>query len=166
MVKKLKAYLDTSVISYLDQQDAPEKMATTKMFWEWLIKNKKENNIIPVISNAVFEEIDECAEGKREKLNQFLKDLSPEIVEINEDVEGIAQMFIDQRILTQKSMDDCHHIAASIVYNCDFIISWNFKHIVNHKTDKGVKIISAQSGYKPVHIYTPEFFLEGDESDD
>jgi hypothetical protein len=28
-MKKLKIYLDTSIISYLDQQDAPEKMADT-----------------------------------------------------------------------------------------------------------------------------------------
>ena len=34
MSKKLKIYLDTSVISHLDQQDAPEKMASTLSFWE------------------------------------------------------------------------------------------------------------------------------------
>jgi hypothetical protein len=29
MSKKLRIYLDTSIISYLDQQDAPERMAET-----------------------------------------------------------------------------------------------------------------------------------------
>lgn len=33
---KIKVYLDTSVISYLDQQDAPEKMQETREIWEIL----------------------------------------------------------------------------------------------------------------------------------
>ncbi|GHU95409.1 hypothetical protein FACS189479_08950 [Spirochaetia bacterium] len=32
-MKKLKKYLDTSVISYLDRQDVPEKMAETRRLW-------------------------------------------------------------------------------------------------------------------------------------
>jgi hypothetical protein len=30
-MKKLKLYLDTSIISYLDQEDAPDKMAETRL---------------------------------------------------------------------------------------------------------------------------------------
>lgn len=33
---KIKVYLDTSVISYLDQQDAPEKMQETREVWSCL----------------------------------------------------------------------------------------------------------------------------------
>ena len=32
--QKLKVYLDTSVINYLEQDDAPEKMADTRAVWE------------------------------------------------------------------------------------------------------------------------------------
>ncbi len=32
-MRKLKVYLDTSVISHLDQQDAPEKVADTLKLW-------------------------------------------------------------------------------------------------------------------------------------
>ena len=37
---KIKVYLDTSVISYLDQQDAPTEMNQTHQVWE-KIKNGK-----------------------------------------------------------------------------------------------------------------------------
>jgi hypothetical protein len=33
-VKKLKLYLDTSTISYLDQDDAPDNMAETRLLWD------------------------------------------------------------------------------------------------------------------------------------
>lgn len=41
--------------------------------------------------------------------------------------------------MKQKSFDDCQHIAAAILAACDIITSWNFKHIVNVKTVRGVK---------------------------
>lgn len=35
---KTKIYLDTSVISYLWQEDSPEKMTATNEFWEYIMK--------------------------------------------------------------------------------------------------------------------------------
>lgn len=37
-MNKLKIYLDTSVISYLDQQDSPEQMRETRDVWDNLKK--------------------------------------------------------------------------------------------------------------------------------
>jgi predicted nucleic acid-binding protein len=33
-MKKIKMYLDTSIISYLEAPDTPEKMSDTRKFWE------------------------------------------------------------------------------------------------------------------------------------
>lgn len=38
MGRKLKVYLDTSVISHLMQEDVPEKMADTRKLWEMFQK--------------------------------------------------------------------------------------------------------------------------------
>jgi hypothetical protein len=40
------------------------------------------------------------------------------------------------------------------------IVSWNFKHIVNYKTIKGVKAVSLMEGYKDVAICTPTMLLD------
>ncbi|MDR0539451.1 MAG: PIN domain nuclease, partial [Spirochaetaceae bacterium] len=66
--KKLRLYLDTSVISYLDQTDSPEKMAETRLFWEKL----KAGEFEIVISDVVNEEIENCDEQKREVLFDYL----------------------------------------------------------------------------------------------
>ena len=39
-MRKLKVYLDTSVISYLQQEDAPERMKDTLALWKEF-ENKK-----------------------------------------------------------------------------------------------------------------------------
>ena len=38
MNRKLKVYLDTSVISHLVQEDVPEKMTDTRRLWEMFQK--------------------------------------------------------------------------------------------------------------------------------
>lgn len=65
------------------------------------------------------------------------------MVQINDNVADIAQQIIEMGILTKKSYDDCQHIGAAIVSECDCIISWNFKHIVNIKTIRGIRAITS-----------------------
>ena len=67
--------------------------------------------------------------------------------------------------MKQKSFDDCQHIAAAIVNNCDFIISWNFKHIVNIETIRGLKVLTTAEGYKDILIYSPEAFQSDKEEE-
>ena len=55
-------------------------------------------------------------------------------------------------VFTEKSFDDCQHIGVAVVNNCDCIISWNFKHIVNIKTIRDVRAITNLEGYKPIEI--------------
>ncbi len=78
----------------------------------------------------------------------------------------MAGKFIDFGILREKSFDDCQHIVDAIFAGCDVIISWNFKHIVNMKTVKGVKIITTMERYKDLLIYPPSALLGGNENDD
>jgi predicted nucleic acid-binding protein len=156
-MKKLKIYLDTSVISYLDQQDVPEKMAETHKLWKRIISKEFE----VVISTIVLYEIENIKnKEKKEKLKKYLKQIEYSIVEINERSIEIASRFVNLGILKQKSFDDCRHIAAAIISGCNVIISWNFKHIVNHKTIVGVKAVTALEGYNDILIYAPTFLIQ------
>ena len=141
-MRKFKVYLDTSVVSYLYQVDALEKMQNTLDLWE-LFKNK----VYEVyISDIVIREISGCNEEKLKILLDYLDQIDYNIIETDEDTVELAGKFIDFGILKQKSFDDCQHIAAAILAGCDIITSWNFKHIVNVKTVRGVKVITTLEG--------------------
>ena len=88
------------------------------------------------------------------------------MVHTDEDTVALAEKFIDfVGILKKKSFDDCQHIAAAILAGCDIITFWNFKHIVNVKTVRGVKTITTLEGYKDLLIYPPSVLLEEDDED-
>ncbi len=160
-MRKLKVYLDTSVVSYLYQVDAPEKMQNTLDLWE-LFRNKTYE---VYISDIVIREISGCNEEKLKILLYYLNQIDYNIIETTEDTVELAGKFIDFGILKQKSFDDCQHIAAAILAGCDIIISWNFKHIVNVKTIRGVKIITTLEGYKDLLIYPPSVLIESEDDE-
>jgi predicted nucleic acid-binding protein len=153
---RLKVYLDTSVISHLDAADVTEKMADTLRFWEMLKTGKYE----AFLSQTTLDELAECEQPKRAKLAVFLNEVQYTKLPSNDAVVATAEKFIDFGVLNQKSYSDCLHIASAIVGGCDVILSWNFKHIVNHKTIAGAKAIALLEGRTELLIYAPSMLLE------
>lgn len=157
-MRKLKVYLDTSVISYLSQEDAPERMGDTLELWRDFVNGKYEI----YLSQVTIDEIEKCSEPKRSMLYDYLSDIEYTKLDINEEIVELAQKIIDMGILKPKSFDDCQHIATAVVNACDCIISWNFRHIVNIKTIRGVRAITNLEGYKGIDIINPSVLLEGE----
>lgn len=159
MNRKLKVYLDTSVISHLMQEDVPEKMADTRQLWE-MFKNGKYD---VYVSTVTLREIEKCPEPKKTQLIDCLNEIQFTTLDITDDIVAIAEKIINMGILTKKSFDDCQDIGAAIISECDCIISWNFKHIVNVKTIRGVRAITNLEGYKMIEIWNPSVLLESEE---
>ena len=157
--RKLKIYLDTSVVSYLMQVDAPDKTKITLRLWE-----KFKTGIYDIyLSQVDFTEMDKCEEPKLSFLKSKLNEIDYEILEIKDSTQKLATEIINMGILTNKSFDDCTHIAVAIENECDIIVSWNFKHMVNIKTINGIRAITLLKNQKNINILNPLTLLEMEE---
>lgn len=154
-MQKLRIYLDTSVISYLDQKDSPERMKQTKELWKLLKMGKYE----VVISDLVIDEINRCDKDKGDLLFFYLSQINYTKVEITQKTQTLAQKIIEEKILNPKSIKDCEHIASAILSDCNIIVSWNFSHIVNLKTITGVRKITFAERYNNIDIFAPYVLL-------
>ena len=155
-MKKLRIYLDTSTISHLFADDAPEKMADTNRFWNDVANGKYEI----VISPVVMSEMENCNEPKRSQMFERLNQIQFQIINRTDEVTRLADEYIAGGVLKEKSFADCLHIAFAVVYNCDIIVSWNFKHLVNFKTINKVKVVNAINNYREISIMPPTMLLE------
>lgn len=154
--RKLKVYLDTSVISYLKQDDAPEKTGITLNLWE-----KFKTGIYDIyLSDVTITEINKCNKEKLAFCNNKLSEIKYNNLEITDEVFDLVDEIIEIGILTEKSVEDCQHIAVAVLNECDVIISWNFKHLVNIKTIQGVRRITQLKGFKDIEIINPITLLE------
>jgi predicted nucleic acid-binding protein len=161
-MKKLKIYLDTSVISHLDAPDVPDKEADTKRLWEKIRAGEFDVCISPV----VVLELNDCHEPKLSGLLTQMRSIRHTTLEETNEVLELASKYIEAGILRKKSFNDCRHVAHACVYGCDMIVSWNFKHLVNYKTVAGVKSVNALAGYREMLICAPTFLVEGGTEDD
>jgi hypothetical protein len=64
------------------------------------------------------------------------------------------------KVLSKKSEDDLAHIACSVLNDFDYIVSWNFKHLVNVKTINKVNAVNILLGLREIKIIAPPM-LEG-----
>lgn len=96
---------------------------------------------------------------KKSLLKEYLSKINYQRVPIIEETEEIANEIINQGILNQKSFDDCIHIASAILNDCNIIISWNFKHMVNVDTINGIRRITFAKRYNNIDIYAPYVLL-------
>ena len=159
-MRKLKIYLDTSAISYLFADDAPEKMKETLRLWN---EFKQERFEIYLSELTVFE-LQECSEPKKSKMFESLKEINYQTLVETDEIEKLANEYLKLNVLTRKSFDDCRHIAYAVVSNCDVIVSWNFKHLVNLKTINRVRYVNAVNNYKEISIVSPSMLFEEDEN--
>ena len=72
-MKKLKIYLDTSVISHLHQDDVPEKMADTLKLWDEIKQEKYD----VYLSDTTLEEIRKCSQPKLDILSKRSEAVEP-----------------------------------------------------------------------------------------
>ena len=72
----------------------------------------------------------------------------------------IENKLLNYQVLKNKSLADCTHIAIAIANNCDYILSWNFRHFVKDKTRNGVNEICKELKLKAIDIISPDKFLE------
>ena len=157
-MKKLKLYLDTSAIGYLDERESPNDMKAMLVLWQD-IKNSKYDVII---SELTFSELND--NKNTEKLNLllgYIAQIEYETIGITAEMEYIANLVRKNELLiSDKHQNDRLHIGCAFVTGCDIIVSMNFKHLVNVKTIRGVRAISNIEGYKNIDIIQPAALVD------
>ena len=71
----------------------------------------------------------------------------------------LATQYIVEKVVGQTSFADCLHIALATINRADYLISWNFKHIVNVLRIRGYNSINIKNGYKELEIRSPRDFM-------
>lgn len=159
-MKKKRIYLDTSAINFYFAQDAPERMPVTREFFdEVLTKGKYE----VCLSSLVIEELEKTSDlAHRARLLTFANQLDAEVFTLTEEINQIADQFVTEGYIPVKYKEDAIHLAFALFYNVDYIVSWNFKHIVRPRTKEAVRIVAIKEGLKGTEILTPEEVVADD----
>ena len=71
------------------------------------------------------------------------------------DALELAEQYVRSGVIPEKYRDDAFHIAIACTNGLQYLLSWNFEHIVKLKTKRIVNLINLTSGYREIEIVTP-----------
>lgn len=144
----MKIYLDTSVISALFDERNLERKALTEEF------SSKIAIYDTYISELTVAEIKRTPDQSlRNKMRQVIKKFS--ILEVNEAVEKLATEYIKYGAVPESYSEDAYHISVAVLNEMDYLLSWNFRHIVRRKTRDIVRMVNTLKNLKHIEIITP-----------
>ena len=152
---KQRLYIDTSVFGgYYDE----EFLEFTRPLFERLQKGE-----FKLIFSTVTQDELSFAPENVKKLVEGIKVENTEFIETTEEALDLATQYIVEKVVGQTSLPDCLHIALATINRADFLISWNFKHIVNVQRIRGYNAINIKNGYKQLEVRSPrDFMIYGD----
>lgn len=83
-----------------------------------------------------------------------------EFLETTDEAIELATEYVTEKVVGQTSFADCLHIALATINRADFLISWNFKHIVNIQRIREYNSINIKNGFKQLEIRSPREFIK------
>lgn len=141
------------MINGLFANDALWIKKSSKLFFD--LAKKKRYEIY--VSDLVIAELERTpSSAKRKQLLQIIEKHKLKQVNTTEKSEQLAQKYIDSSVIPRKYLPDALHISLATVYKIPVIVSWNFKHIVRHKTRLMVNKINKRFKHIEIDICSPE----------
>jgi len=151
-IMKRRIYTDTSVIGgCLDVEFEEGSLALFDTF--------KAGSTVLVISDLTIAELESAPQAVRDVLISVSKE-HMEFVEFSEEASDLAETYLRDGVVSQKSRVDAQHIATATINRVDVLVSWNFKHIVNLERIHGYNSVNLRLGYPILEIRTPTEVLD------
>jgi len=146
-------YLDTSVVGgYFDD----EWKDATKELWRQM-----EQGLFRFTTSVIMsQELIKAPESVQDLFARTFA--SPEmILDVTDEMDDLAAAYIQKAVLPPKYTDDARHVAVCVVSRADYLVSWNFKHLVNVNRSDAFNAVNLLQGYQPVRIVNPLELIYG-----
>lgn len=154
---KQRLYIDTSVFGgHFDIEFAE--------FTIPLFERLNNGEFTVLYSTVTQDELENAPENVR-NLVKNIKTQHTEFLDTTNEAVDLATEYIKEKVVGQTSYADCLHIALATINRADYLISWNFKHIVNVLRIRGYNAINLKNGYKLLEIRSPRDFVNYEEND-
>jgi len=147
-MRQLRIYADTSVFGgCFDDEFAQESIL--------LFKEIKIGKFILVTSATLIGELQEAPEQVQKILTELPRE-NVEYIDFSEEISFLRDEYLKAGIVGAASRGDAEHIACATVAEVDFVVSWNFKHIVHYDKINAYQAVNLIQGYKQIRIYSPK----------
>jgi predicted nucleic acid-binding protein len=153
-------YIETTIPSfYYEIREEPEMIARrnwTRQWWDEL--NTSDFDL--VTSQAVIDELSRGQFPGRDDALKLVHDL--ELLPVVEEIEEIVTVYVSHCLMPKDAVGDALHLAIASFYGCDYLVTWNCRHLANANKYRHMRRINAMMDLVTPSLVTPLELLQGD----
>ena len=106
-----------------------------------------------VTSAAVLTELQKGNFPGKQAAISMIASLTP--LAINDEVQTIASEYIERLLMPSDPTGDALHLALASYYGCDFLLTWNCKHLANANKFDNIARVNGILGLRVPKLVTP-----------
>ena len=157
-----RIYVETTIPSfYYESRTEPTNVARRQWTREWFDASVLFDEI--VTSAAVLEELERGQFPGRTDAISMIQGLTP--LHITDDIRQIVREYINRKLMPADPSGDALHLAIASFYGCDFLATWNCKHLANAHKFGQIHRVNDILGLATPILTTPLELLGGAEND-
>jgi len=155
---KPRVYIETSIPSFYHEVRAePEMVARrdwTRHWWD-----EMRDDYLPVSSVAVLDELQSGDFPNKDQAIELLSSLP--LVPLELEIAEIVRVYIEHKVMPNDPVGDALHLALASFYKCDFLLTWNCRHLANANKFGHIRRVNAMLGLYIPLLVTPLELLGG-----
>lgn len=144
--------METSIPSfYFEERTEPEMLARktwTRQWWESAIEKYE-----LVTSPAVIQELEQGDFPGRSNCLALVRELP--LLAIEEPVIDIVEAYISRHVMPKDPAGDALHLALASYHRCDFLLTWNCRHLANANKFGHIRRVNTLLGLFVPTLATP-----------
>ena len=145
-------YIETTIPSfYFEVRPEAEMVARRNWTREWW---KSYRHLFRLVSSEGV--LAELAEGDYETQEEALGLLEGiELVDVRNELADIIDVYLENHLMPKERVGDALHLALASFHKCDFLLTWNCRHIANANKFEHIRILNTRLGLFVPTLATP-----------
>jgi predicted nucleic acid-binding protein len=157
-----KVYIETSIPSfYHEGRTEPEMVARrqwTRQWWDETVGAYQR-----LTSVATLDELRRGDQPHKQEAVELVSALP--LLAVEEAVFEIVEAYIRHRLMPADPVGDALHLAVASFHRCDFLLTWNCRHLANANKFGHIRRINTMLGLYVPSLVTPLELLGGQEDE-
>ncbi|MBX3278299.1 MAG: type II toxin-antitoxin system VapC family toxin [Acidobacteria bacterium] len=155
---KPKVYIETSIPTFYHEiRTEPDMEARRQWTRQWW--NNASDDYSLVTSVAVLDELNRGNYKNKEKAIELIDNLP--LLPVEDAIAEVVEAYIQHKVMPKDPVGDAFHLALASYHKCDFLLTWNCRHLANANKFGHIMRVNALLGlYNPL-LVTPLELIGG-----
>lgn len=153
-------YIETSIFSfYYDTRESPEVVAMRGWTRRWWERHRGAYEV--VTSTAVLAELETGDMPHRSSALAMAQELPA--MPVGEEMAEIVDVYIQHKVMPRDPLGDALHLAMASFHKCDYLLTWNCRHLANANKFSHIRRVNALLGLPVPLLVTPLELMGGEQ---